>query len=364
MNILHVLYSGLGGHSNVLFSMVEADMEKEFRYQALFNGVEQIRQEYIARCKGNEIKWAYLHKKKGLDLNYLFQLYKQIKGSKADIIFLHGGNAVISARLAKFFSRNIKRIVVRETQANHLKGVADWIRLSLALIFADKIIFLTPEYKDQVAAKLKWIFREKKTTVIPNGINTAVFQSVPRLPGPVIQLGMQSRLVKIKDHKTVLNAMALLLSKPDYKGRLQFTIAGDGQTKTELMQLVGYLGIEANVFFTGTLDETELVAYLNNLDIYVHASLGETMSTSIMQAMACGKPVIASDVPGINNMLEDRETGLLIPPEDVNALADAISVLVNDPALAGKIASQGARFAISHYSNALMFSRYRLIFNS
>ncbi|MBK8495622.1 MAG: glycosyltransferase family 4 protein [Chitinophagaceae bacterium] len=60
------------------------------------------------------------------------------------------------------------------------------------------------------------------------------------------------------------------------------------------------------------------MAFLQSLDIYVHASLGETMSTAIMQAMACKLPIVASDVNGINNMIIHGKTGILVPTHNMN----------------------------------------------
>ena len=77
---------------------------------------------------------------------------------------------------------------------------------------------------------------------------------------------------------------------------------GDGDQKNELLKESAALQLTDRVEFTGMLAENELIDLMRSLDIYVHASMGETMSTAIMQAMASGKPIVASDVPGIKNM--------------------------------------------------------------
>ena len=64
MKILHVLYSGLGGHGNVFFSLVKADENKKFDYEAIFAGVEEVRDEYVTKCTDGDIQWKYIHKKK------------------------------------------------------------------------------------------------------------------------------------------------------------------------------------------------------------------------------------------------------------------------------------------------------------
>jgi glycosyltransferase involved in cell wall biosynthesis len=112
------------------------------------------------------------------------------------------------------------------------------------------------------------------------------------------------------------------------------------------------------------LEEKELVTFLHNVDIYIHASLGETMSTAIMQAMACGKPIIASDVMGISNMIENNVTGILVPPKNVTAMAEALLHLINNAELAKQLAANAFNFAATNYSNKKMLANYKVIFTN
>ena len=361
MKILHVLYSGLGGHGNVFFSMVDAAETGELEFEALFNGVENVKEEYIRNCKDKNIAWNFVKKRPGLDIAYYVNLYRQIKRSKPQIIFLHGGAAAIPARLAKMSSKGIRRIVVRETQANHLKTKIDWLYLATAMIVADTMVYLSREYQQQVKTKLNFLYRENKSVVIPNGIDLNTFTKTVEKPnGEQIILGMQSRLIPIKDHLTLLSAVALLKEK---EINVHLIIAGDGAFKETLIQHTRELNILDKVTFTGMLEEKALVSFLQQLDIYIHASLGETMSTAIMQAMACGKPVIASDVPGINNMVDNNITGILVPAQKAEEMAAAILQLINSPQLAEELANHAFVFAKENYSNKIMLDRYNVIFN-
>lgn len=360
MKILHVLYSGLGGHGNVFFSMVDAAEPGEFEFEALFNGIENVKAEYIRNCEDKKIAWNFIKKKPGLDMAYYVKLYRQIKRSKPQIIFLHGGSAAIPAKLAKITGKGIRRIVVRETQANHLKTKNDWIYLATAIIVADSMVYLSREYQQQVKAKLGFLYSEKRSVVIPNGIDLKTFtKTVEQHDRDKIILGMQSRLIPIKDHLTLLDAVALLTGK---EINLHLMIAGDGAFKETLIQRTGELNISDKVTFTGMLEEKALVNFLHRLDIYIHASLGETMSTAIMQAMACGKPVIASDVPGINNMIENNVTGILVPAQKAEEMANAVLQLIDNPAQAEILAGNAYNFAVENYSGKKMLDNYKKIF--
>jgi L-malate glycosyltransferase len=364
MKVLHILYSGLGGHGNVFFSMTEANDDNHIQFEALFNGIEDVKDEYVARCRERNIKWSFIKKTPGLDIGYYFKLYRQIKASRPQVIFLHGGAASLPAWFYKTCIARNSRIIVRETQANHLKARIDWIYLAIGMLVADKMVYLSEAYKQQVKAKLKLLYKEKDSVVIPNGINLLTYHRKDYIQNqPPLILGMQSRLISIKDHLTLLDAFALLVNIKDQKP-MRLEIAGDGEFKAALVAHAHKKGISDKVIFTGMLEEPELVAFLQRLDIYIHASLGETMSTAIMQAMACGLPIVASDVPGINNMISDHATGLLVPVKDPRAMADAIGQLINNPAKAAELAANAFNFAVQNYSNKKMLESYKAIFTN
>ena len=173
---------------------------------------------------------------------------------------------------------------------------------------------------------------------------------------------MQSRIVPIKDHKTLIKAFALISKKyPSYKLNLQ--IAGDGESIEELKDLVSEYNLESSISFLGMIPESLLPRFLNNLSIYVHASFGETMSTAIMQAMACGKAIIASDVPGINNMIKNNETGILVPLLNIKMMADAISKLIEDKIFKENLEIASQLYAKRYFSNKMMFQKYSNLFH-
>jgi len=363
MKILHILYSGLGGHGNVFFSLVRADQHHEFTHAALFNGVEPVREEYISQCKECGIPWSYVNKKPGFHPAFFIRLYRQIKQTDPDILFLHGGIAVLPARLHKLFSSRKKKILVRETQANHLKNGGDWIRLALSMIFADKVVYLSAEYQEEIRKKMRLLYRDKRSAVIPNGIDLDLYKPATFRPHENIVLGMQGRLVSTKDHATLLQALALL-KKDHPELNLKLVIAGEGACKNSLMKQAAELQVSETVLFAGQLDEKSLVDYLQGLDIYIHASFGETMSTAIMQAMACGKTIVASDVPGISNMIKHNENGLLVSPGRPEEMGKALFRLISDKALQERLGSGALQYAQERFSNQAMFRKYKTIFTS
>ncbi len=363
MKILHILYSGLGGHANVFFSMVKADKDKEFEQEALFNGVEELREEYKELCRKNSIAFSFVKKKSGLDIKFYKELIRHIKKADPQIIFLHASSNIIPAKVAAVFSMGKKKIIVRETQANALKTKKEWSWLRTAMLTADKIIFLSELYNEEVKVRFGRNYKAQKISIIPNGIDLETYSPVEKKSTEEIVLGMLSRVIIIKDHISLLQAIALL--KQQQPGlQLKLRIAGDGENRQTLEDLASELNIDDHVEFTGTLNQKELLTFIQSLDIYIHASLGETMSTAIMQAMACKKTIIASDVAGINNMIVQNVSGLLVPVKDPGSLAAAIQQLIDNKELAIKLANNAYQFSLDNYSNTVMFNRYKKIFNS
>jgi glycosyltransferase involved in cell wall biosynthesis len=363
MKILHVLYSGLGGHGNIFFSMVSADADHEFEYGALFYGIEEVRDEFIDACEKQNIPWYFSKKNIKLDLKYYIRIMRLIRKSNPDVVFLHGSAYILPAKIAAVFAKKKIKVIIRETQANHLKTKAQWLSLRGAMFFADHIVCLTPEFKDQVQKKLGWLYRKGKVSVISNGINLEVYKPGNREAGKQVVIGMQSRLVRIKDHLTLLKAFALLKNESaGSEPHLKLRIAGDGDFKEELVKYAGLLGIANDVEFTGMIPEKELVVFLQSLDIYVHASLGETMSTAIMQAMACKLPIVASDVNGINNMITHNKTGILVPAQNEQALAQAIQEYLANKDLQNLYAQNAFDHAQDHFSNQKMMESYKNLF--
>ncbi|MEO7461140.1 MAG: glycosyltransferase family 4 protein [Ferruginibacter sp.] len=360
MKILHLLYPGLGGHGNVFFTMCKADVTGIHQYEAVFAGIEPVRAEYAADCKTLGIPFTYVSKTPGKHAGYFKKILKILRRSDADIIFLHGSSMIAAAWAACLMSK--KKIVVRETQAIHLKSANEQKALKIAMGLADAIVFLSEAYKMEIKEAFEQKFRSAKCHIIPNGIDLDYFKpDRKRKPLAEFVFSMQSRIIKIKDHSTLIKAFKILCGRHPQK-MLILNIAGDGDQLEKLKVLTRKLNLENSINFTGILPQSRLAAFLNNTDIYIHASFGETMSTAIMQAMACGKPIIASDVEGINNMVKDNDTGLLVKVKHVEALANTMENLMENTLLAKKISENARGYAQEHFSKERMFRSYNKLF--
>ena len=112
--------------------------------------------------------------------------------------------------------------------------------------------------------------------------------------------------------------------------RLQLRLAGDGPSRAQLEKLSIELGISDQVQFLGNLTEDQIAKELQAADLFLLSSFVEGIPVSAMEAMAVGVPVIATNVAGTSELIEDGRSGLLVRPADPQALADAVVRMIND----------------------------------
>lgn len=358
MTIVNILYSGLGGHFSVVFSLIEADEQKEYNHVLIFYGIEDMPQSYVDKCGQKGVPFFLVKKKQGLDLASQKKVLDILKKINPSVILLHSISLILP--VYGFILGKNTRIISVEHQSNHLKSKKEWLWSVLLMRLSANVVFLTELYASQMKKHLGFLYDPAKVRVISNGINTDLFKPIPA-PNDNYSIGMLSRLISIKDHITLVEAFRMITGTRKYAD-IKLIIAGDGETKDRIMDKVMELNLSNSVDMPGMLSESISPEFLNKLTIYIHASFGETMSTAIMQAMACGKPVIASDVDGINNMVIHGETGILVPPGDKNALAAKIEELLSDRELRDRLGNNALQFARKNYSNKVMFARYRELF--
>jgi glycosyltransferase involved in cell wall biosynthesis len=136
-----------------------------------------------------------------------------------------------------------------------------------------------------------------------------------------------ARLSPEKGHAFLIRALRLLIEKGH---ELELLLAGDGPSKEKLKKLAKELGIANHVKFLGFLREDEIIQELQSSDLFVLPSFVEGVPVCIMEAMAIGVPVIATNIAGTSELIEDGRSGLLVRPSDPEALANAVAKMIED----------------------------------
>lgn len=179
-----------------------------------------------------------------------------------------------------------------------------------------------------------------KTLFIKNGVDTERFAAAASLaahpaspwgPDDVV-IGTVARIQDVKNHRGLVSAFARLRELvPEQRDRLRLSIVGDGPLMGAVREQVASLGLQDVVWLPGA--RADVAALLHGFSLFTLPSLAEGTPVSMLEAMACGLPVVASKVGGIPEVVSDGVEGSLVPPQDVEALARALADHVRDPAL-------------------------------
>jgi D-inositol-3-phosphate glycosyltransferase len=226
---------------------------------------------------------------------------------------------------------------------------------------ADHLIAATQAEK----AQLMWLYGADpdRITIIPPGVDVTHFRPLPRaeakarihVPPDGHMLLFVGRIEPLKGIDTLLRAVALLNAQaPPWMPQVCLAVIGgnpgpegvaENEEMARLLELRQELGIGDIVTFLGAKDQDALPDYYAAADIVIVPSHYESFGLVALEAMACGTPVIASEVGGLAYLVKDGQTGFHVPYRDPEALAEKIMLLLNDPVLREKLGRQAVAYA-------------------
>ena len=293
MNIVHLVYSGIGGAGNICLSLFKEDLKyKKYSSHIIFTGPQFSK---IYKKKNINNRFSFIKTIKYFQfLSWFAIIFKLIK-IKPDVIYLHNYQIVPSIVYCFIFK---KKIIYIDHGALNYKRSRYKLIIQLIKIFRINTVVLNKENFDYF---LKNNINKKKIHLIPNGVNHNFFKKNKKKKKKFFILGMAGRLDYFKRQEILIKVLSnQRISKLD----LKLSFAGDGPKFKLLSKLAKKYNVENKLIFNGFLNDKKLKKWFNNLDLYVHASSGEGMSTAILQAMSMEIPIIASNVYGIKNIFK------------------------------------------------------------
>lgn len=353
--VTQVLYSGLGGHGSVAFSIMDGDIHHQCQYQFLFFGIEPVKEEYIEKCKQKKSHFDSLIINNMPKYQALFRAFKIIKNQKPDTVILHSTILFPIVPLLRFLG--IKVISVDHTP-NATKSKTEWLAIKMLKWTSNTQVFLTKnQYEDTKERLGKQFFKKGHAVIINNGIDTDKFRAnQPYQLNSPFRLMMLARFSKTKDFQTIIKAVKILKNQSVSDFHVYF--AGDGETFEECKKLSKDLSVENQITFLGMQPENILLDYLQKTHLYIHSSLSETMSTAVMQALSCGLPCLVSDIPGNKALVQDNVNGWLFETKNTEDLAKKIKLFLSQQLPAKQIAHNARKYAEDHLSMVRMFDNY------
>ncbi len=350
-SVIHIITRlDRGGSARNTFLTVLGHDQKRFRVGLVYGRSVPLTAEEAAQMKADlkllsqagvrvfEVPTLVREVRPILDARAMLALWRLLRRERPAIVHTHTSKAGVVGRLAAWLAR--LPVVVHTPHGHIFYGyygtVASAIIRLLERLLAkitDRIVTLTDRgAQEHVQYR---IAGAEKFATIHSGIDLTHFRSVQVDPvvkrkelglppeGPIV--GTVGRLVPIKGQEWLLKAApSVLIEFPE----AYFVIIGDGPMLGGLGQLAAKLGIGLRVVFLGAREDVS--ECLAALDLFVLPSLNEGMGRVLLEAMAVGCAVVATRVGGIPDIVTDGATGLLVPPRDDRALAEAILTLLRD----------------------------------
>lgn len=313
------------------------------------------------------------------DLRALWQIYRFFRAERPDIIHTHTAKAGALGRLAGIFynlvvllsgSANRARLV--HTFHGHVfRGYFPlWKSRFLVLIerflarFTHRIVAVSDAIKRDLVDVYK-ICQENKVKVIPLGLDFSwidnmgsyyeVLRNEFQIPSHTTTIGIIGRLTAVKNHRLFFTAVRSL-----QRADLKFLAVGDGELRSALSKMVYDLGLDNSVVFTGWQKEPAKI--YTDLDIVCLTSLNEGTPLTLIEAMAAGRPFVATDVGGVRDLMvgESRlhpsgfeifSNGILTPSNNPFALSAALVFLAENPVQRQAMGRVGQQWATERYSS-------------
>jgi glycosyltransferase involved in cell wall biosynthesis len=299
------------------------------------------------------------------DVQALLRLTRLVFRERPDVVHTHTAKAGALGRLAASIYNAVRRrdrrcLVVHTFHGHVLSGyfgssastAVRWIERTLARV-TDRVVTISESQRNELAFRFA-IAPRKKIVVIPLGLDLA---SLAALGGPQtdakrrfgfdgseLVFGYIGRFVPIKDLETLLRAYREVARS---SSRVRLLMLGDGQLRPQLEALARSLGVSDTVKFAGW--QLDLPVVYSAIDVVVLSSLNEGTPVALIEGMAAGRPVVATAVGGVADIVEHERTGLLVPPREPNQLARAMSAMAASERLRIEMGAAGRQEALHRF---------------
>lgn len=225
----------------------------------------------------------------------------------------------------------------------NLQGKVPLLRLISR--FSVRLSSITVCVSESIVKKMVSAYPEYASRIrhIPNGVDPDLL-SISRSPSAagIFRILFAGNLIPVKDPTTLLKAAASLSRHTV----IALHILGDGPERELLEHLAADLELSAHTMFHGTLPPSEVPGFLASSDALVLPSLKEGRPNIVLEAMAAGVPVVASDIDGVNELISNNRTGILFPPGNDQSLAEQLERLIRDPDLGTRLAGNARKHIV------------------
>lgn len=320
--VVQSLYSGTGGHATVVFNLLENGGMQEWDNHLVFYGIEELEKGHELFCERNDLDYLSVLKKSKVDWRGYIEIFKYFRKINPDVILVHNPLIVIPVLLYSLFHR--VEIISVDHVPNNYKRRSELFFLKWITIISKYVVVLNPQHKIDLIKEHRFFkFYQSRFKVIPNGIGYSKTLKREYVPG---RLGMISRFSKQKDQETLIKAFSLIIQK---RQDVELYLVGSGETFDTCKRLVSDLHLSDKVVFTGNIQNEEAQKLCHTFQFFVMSTLAETVGMTVLEAYANRVPVIATEVEGLVDYMQDEVNGFLVPPKEPEMMAEKVLVLLD-----------------------------------
>lgn len=315
------------------------------------------------KLKAAGIPVFYLELRNIFDFNVILRFRKIVKEFAPDILVTYLIHADLFGRI---FGRifGVKKIVCSQRGAL-LQW--EWLR------FFDRVTkFLVTKYIVQTETAQKELMQKlhlpkEKFTIIPNAIDPSEYDFELDKDAKKKELGIDpdnlnivcvSKLRRGKGHEYLLEAFEKVFQMNE---NVNLLLAGDGEKKSELTKQVENYKSKSNIYFLGNRNDVNEILKIS--DIFVLATEGEGMSNAIMSAMASGLPIITTNIEVNKELIQNNDTGILIPAQNTVAIEKYILLLIQDASLRKKLRTNANKTVIKNYNLKKIYNEFKSFYS-
>ena len=304
-----------------------------------------------------------LRGRSGFDIRMARELAARLAQARVDVVHIHSYKPAAMALVAR--RTHAFTAVKTEHGGSELQGAPTHVQLKLRAYrwienFSIRrlhaaVVYVTDDLRLQSQREHAML----EVSVIENGIDTNGVKAGARpaeLRADRFNLVIAGRLERVKGIDWAIRAMSLQQMPPT----AHLHIVGDGPLRESLEQLVADDGVADRVSFYGF--RTDAMTFIAHADAVLMPSLHEGLPYTLLESMAAGVPVLASAVGGLKENLRDRETALLFPPQDMQAIARSVAAVYADPTLRRGLASNAREWLLTRFSSQAMGAAYLRVY--
>lgn len=371
IHIAHIVYSfATGGLENGLVNLINRLPENEYHHSVIcITGHDK---NFVSRITTNNTKVYDLNKPPGSSPQWLLRCWKLLRKLKPDICHSRNLNP-LEAQLAAFFA-GIKGRIHGEHgwDVNDLGGVNEKYQKLRRYLkpFIHHYIALSSEAKEYLINKIR--VPHQKISQICNGVDITKFSVMqPKTEYPTgfksensIIFGTVGRLAKVKNQSFLVKSfIALWQLNPEYRSRVKLIIVGDGELMPELKKLVKEAGAEDAIWLTGL--RSDIPELMNLMDVFVLPSLAEGISNTLLEAMACGLPIIATNVGGNKDLIyPEHLQSHLVDVQNIEALRNSMAHYADNADALLKDSTLVRNHCVENFSIDSMVNKYNTLYQN